>query len=88
MHAELARFVTGGRDVASFARSADRGRLAAQLRVIALFDGCVESIHADMDDLARSARLARETIRALFGFHVSPLPPGSAACGENPTVAG
>jgi hypothetical protein len=35
----------------------NRDRLPAQLRVVALFDGCVESIHVDMDDLARAARL-------------------------------
>jgi hypothetical protein len=57
MHAELPRLVACRHDDAAFARSADRDRLAAQLQVVALFDGCVESIHVDMDDLARAARL-------------------------------
>jgi hypothetical protein len=53
MHAELARFVARGRDHAAFARSADRDRPPAQLRIITLFDRCVERIHVDMDDFAR-----------------------------------
>jgi hypothetical protein len=44
MHAELARFVARGRDHAAFARSADRDRPPAQLRIITLFDRCVERI--------------------------------------------
>jgi len=75
MHAELARFVARGRDDAAFPRSADRDRLPAQLRIVALFDRCVERIHVDMDDLARSCgRLGRRAVRALFGPHFSPLP--------------
>ena len=35
------------------ARSADRDRFAAQVRVVALFDAGEESIHVDMDDLAQ-----------------------------------
>src|SRR5215472_8632720 len=74
MNAKLPCLVACRRDHAALARSANRDRLAAQIRVIALFDGCVESIHVDMDDLARAARLARETFRALFCAHQSPLP--------------
>jgi hypothetical protein len=75
MHAELARFVARGRDDAAFPRSADRDRLPTQLRIVALFDRCVERIHVDMDDLARSCgRLGRRAVRALFGPHFSPLP--------------
>jgi len=69
MNAKLPRLVACRRDDATLARSADRDRLAAQLRVIALFDGCIESIHIDMNDFARAARLARETFRALFDPH-------------------
>jgi hypothetical protein len=58
MNTKFPCLVACRRDNPALARSADRDRLAAQLRVIALFDGCVESIHVDMDDLARSARLA------------------------------
>jgi len=52
MHAELPRFVACGCDDTSFARSADRDRLPAQLRIVTLFDRCVERIHVDMDDFA------------------------------------
>jgi hypothetical protein len=38
MDAELPRFVACGRDNTAFPRSADRDRLAAQLRIVALFD--------------------------------------------------
>src|SRR5215470_488363 len=57
MDAKLPCLVACRRDDAALARSADRDRLAAQLRIIALLDGCVESIHVNMDDLARAARL-------------------------------
>src|ERR1700737_1370910 len=73
MHAELARFVARGRDHAAFARSADRDRPPTQLRIITLFDGCVERIHVDMDDFARPACLDRNSFRALFPHHLSPL---------------
>ena len=56
MHAELARFVTCGRNNTAFPRSADCNRFPAQLRIVALFDRCVECIHVDMDDFARAAR--------------------------------
>src|SRR5438067_10659170 len=69
MNAKLPRLVACRRDDAALARSANRDRLSAQIRVIALFDGCVESIHVDMDDLARAPRLARKTFRALLGPH-------------------
>src|SRR5207248_11135884 len=74
MTANLPCLIACRRDDPALARSADCDRLAAQIRVIALFDGCVESIHVDMDDFARAPRLARETFRALFGPHQSPLP--------------
>src|SRR6516225_4264986 len=74
MNAKLPCFVACRRDDAALARSADRDRLAAQVRVITLFDGCVEGIHIDMDDFARTPRVARKTFRALFGPHQSPLP--------------
>jgi hypothetical protein len=57
MNAKLPCLVACRGHDAALARSADRDRLAAQLRVVALFDGCIESIHVDMDDLARAARL-------------------------------
>ena len=66
MHAELARFVARRRDDAACQGSADRDRLPAQLRIVALFDRCVERIHVDMDDFARPARLGRATYRALI----------------------
>jgi hypothetical protein len=53
MNPERPSFIACRRDHAGFARSADRDRLAAQFRVIALFDGCVERIRVDMDDLAQ-----------------------------------
>jgi hypothetical protein len=66
MNAELPRFVACGRDDAVLARSADRNRLRAQFRIVALFDGCIERIHIDMDDFARGDRLRRGSFRALF----------------------
>ena len=75
MNPERAGFVTCRRDDAAFPRSADRDRLPTQLRIVTLFDRCVERIHVDMDDLARSyGRLGRRAVRALFGPHFSPLP--------------
>ena len=44
VHAELSCFVARGRDDAAFARTTDRDRLSAQLRIVALFDRCVERI--------------------------------------------
>ena len=53
-HAELARLVAGGRDhAARLRRAADRHRLAAQLRPIALLDRRVERVHVDVDDAAQ-----------------------------------
>src|SRR5262249_17751733 len=72
-HAERARFVARGRDDTSFARTAYRNRLAAQLRIVTLFDRCVERIHVDMDDLARHTPLSRAFSRAPFRPHLSPL---------------
>jgi hypothetical protein len=72
--AECTPNVARGRDDAAFPCTADRDRLPAQLRVVALLDRCVERIHVDMDDLARPGRLGRRSFRALFGPHVSPYP--------------
>ena len=76
MHAELPRFVARGCDDAAFAGSADRDRLPAQFRIVTLFDRCIERIHIDMDDFARSGRLVRNSFRALFPYHLNPLPDG------------
>jgi len=35
---------------------ADRDRTAPKLRVVALFDRCIERVHVDIDDLARRER--------------------------------
>jgi hypothetical protein len=59
MHAKLPCLVACCRDDAALARSADRDRLAAQLRIVALFDGCVERIHIDMNDFAPASRPGR-----------------------------
>jgi hypothetical protein len=69
MHAELPRFVACGCDDTSFARSADRDRLPAQLRIVTLFDRRVERIHVDMDDFAQPLRLGRGFFRVVFGPH-------------------
>jgi hypothetical protein len=45
-------------DDAALPRSEDPDRLPAQFRIAALFNGCVERIHVDMDDFARANRLA------------------------------
>ena len=52
-HAELAHLVAGRGDHAAIAGAADDDRLAAQARVVALFHGCVERIHVDVQDGAR-----------------------------------
>ena len=49
--AELAGFVARRRDNATLAGSADGDRLAAELRIVPLLDGCVEGVHVDVDDL-------------------------------------
>lgn len=41
-----------GADDAALAGPADDDRFSAQLRLIALFDGRVECVHVDMNDLA------------------------------------
>ena len=74
MHAELPRFVACGRNHAAFARSADRDRFPAQLRIVTLFDRCVKRVHVDMDDFARPARLGREALLAPFTARFSPVP--------------
>jgi hypothetical protein len=74
MHTELARFVARSGDDTALARAADGNRLAAQLRVVALFDRCVERIHIDMDDFARAARPGCGSFRGSFRPHVRPLP--------------
>ena len=51
MHAEGARFVARGRDdAAAIGLPADRERLAAQRRVVALLDRRVERVHVDVKD--------------------------------------
>ncbi len=52
-HAELAGLVAGRRHHSSgFRRAADRHRLAAQLRPVALLDGRVERVHVHVNDAA------------------------------------
>jgi hypothetical protein len=50
--AELPRFIACGRHDATFAGASDGDRFAAQIRVVALFDGRVKRIHVDMNDLS------------------------------------
>ena len=54
-HAEVARLVARRRDDAAMA-AADRERLAAQSRIVALLHGRIEGVHVDMDDLADAGR--------------------------------
>src|SRR6516165_5473676 len=54
MNAKLSCLIACRRDDAALSRSADRDRLAAQVGIVALFDGCVERIHVDMDDFGAS----------------------------------
>ncbi len=91
MHAELACLVARGRDDAACPGSPDRDRLPPQLRIIALFDRCVERIHVDMDDFARPGRLGRAVFRAIFGPHFSLSPehwPSEKAGRVTPLIAG
>ena len=50
-HAELAGFVARRGHNAPLVGSSDGDRLAAELRIVPLFDGCVEGVHVDVDDL-------------------------------------
>ena len=50
--AEAARFIRGGADDGAVAAPRDDDRLAAQLRIVALLDRGVKSVHVDVDDLA------------------------------------
>ena len=53
MNPELTRFVRCRRDnTSTTGTTADYDRLAAQVRVVALFDGCKECIHIDVRDNA------------------------------------
>ena len=74
-HAELARLVARGRYDAPFARSADRDRLAAQFRIVALFDRRIECIHVDVDDLANAPPCCRPRMHQAFEGPGSSLPP-------------
>ena len=67
---ELAGFVACGHDNATLAGTADCDRLAAELRIVPLLDGCVEGVHVDVDDLP----LAIFVHRALVIFAASPAP--------------
>src|SRR5207237_8947693 len=62
-HAELACLVARGCHDAALTRSAYGDWLAAQVRIVTLFDRGVERIHINMDDLALSRRAGRD----LFG---------------------
>ena len=50
VHAELADFVARGCDDATIAAATHDDGFAAQLRVVALLDRCVERIHVDVQD--------------------------------------
>ncbi len=56
-NAEFARLVTCGSDNPAFAAASDSDRAATQVRVIALFNGRVESVHVDVDDTAQGGSL-------------------------------
>src|ERR1700730_13758486 len=62
-HTELARLIACRRDDAALPRSTHGDRLAAQFRVVALFDRRVERIHVDVDDLPAARRTDRGLIR-------------------------
>ena len=58
MDAERARLVArGGDDAAAIRLAADRERLAAQRRVVALLDRRVERVHVDVEDAAHGVNL-------------------------------
>ena len=58
-HAELAGFVAGCSHDAALTGSADGNRLAAEIRIVPLFDRRVEGVHIDVDDLALAAFVHR-----------------------------
>ena len=60
--AELAGFVACSRHDSSLAGSADGNRLAPKLRIVPLFDGCVEGVHVDVDDLPLSVFVHRALV--------------------------
>ncbi len=70
--AEGPRLVAGRRDHAALRRlTADRERLAAQRRVVALFDRRVEGVHVDVKDAADFRHDLRNTPNAIvrsWGF--------------------
>ena len=67
---ELAGFVACGRDNATLTGTADGDRLAPELRIVPLLDGCIEGVHVDVDDLP----LAGFVHRALVIFAAGPAP--------------
>ena len=62
-HAERARLVARRRhDAAAVGLAADRQRLAAQRRVVALLDRRVERVHVDVKDPAHRAECSVEIV--------------------------
>jgi hypothetical protein len=53
---KLAGFVACRRHDAPLAGSADGDRLATEIWIVALLDGCVEGVHIDVDDLPLAGR--------------------------------
>lgn len=68
---ELPGFIAGCRHDAALLGSADGDRLAAEIWIVPLLDGCIEGVHVDMDDLALAAR-GRLVVIVLDG-HVASL---------------
>jgi len=64
-HPKLAGFVARRGHDASLAGSADGDRLAAELRIVSLFDGCVEGVHVDVDDPPHARYNTRFLCRSL-----------------------
>jgi hypothetical protein len=59
MNAEAPGFIAARRDHApAVGRTADDQRLTPVFGKIALFDGCIESIHVDVNDLSGKVRQA------------------------------
>jgi hypothetical protein len=69
------------RDDPALPPSADSDRLPARLRIIVLFNRCVECIHVDMYDFAPRTRLGLSAFHALFDPHVRP--PCRSLAGED-----
>ena len=73
MHTELSRLIAGCCDHTTSAAAPYRKGFTAELRVIALFDGCIERIHVGVHDDSCRGWHGILNIQSAAGHRVCPL---------------